>query len=53
MMFSSSLLVTMITGVIGRSSLIRGSVSRPVRPGIISSRMIRSNGWDEARSIAS
>ena len=42
MMFSSSLLVTMITGVVGRTSLISGSVSRPVMPGIISSRIIRS-----------
>ena len=42
MMFSSSLLVTMITGVIGRNSLIRGSVSSPVSPGIISSRITRS-----------
>ncbi len=42
MMFSSSLLVTMITGVVGRTSLIWGRVSRPVMPGIISSSMIRS-----------
>ena len=53
MMFSSSLLVTMMTGVVGRTSLIFGSVSSPVMPGIISSRMIRSQAPSAAMSMAS
>jgi hypothetical protein len=32
----------MMTGVVGRTSLIFGRVSSPVIPGIISSRMMRS-----------
>ena len=53
MMFSSSLLVTIITGVAGRTFFISGSVSSPVMPGIISSRMIRSYAVAVAMSTAS
>ena len=42
-MFSSSLFVTMTTGVAGDISFMRWRVSRPEMPGIISSSNTRSN----------
>ena len=42
MIFSSSLFVTMTTGVTGVISLMRDKVSSPLRPGMFSSSRIRS-----------
>ena len=42
MMFSSSLLVIMITGTVGQISFINARVCRPLSPGMFSSRKIRS-----------
>ncbi len=53
MMFSSSLLVIMMTGTSGMRFLISASVSRPERPGMFSSRIMRSYGVAAAMSRAS
>ncbi len=53
MMFSSSLLVIIITGISGCDWLMRESVSRPVSPGMFSSRRMSENGSLSSMSSAS
>lgn len=53
MMFSSSLLVIMITGMWGCCCLMDCRVCRPVMPGMCSSRITISNSADSIASSAS
>ena len=53
MMFSSSLLVIMITGTLGCAIFICCKASRPLMPGMFSSRMIKSKFCDCSKSSAS